>query len=176
MSIPADTPYVVRRARRDELSRLAAIEHEAGLRFESVAELANLPEIATSADTFAEAERRGQLWVAVSAAGEIIGFACADLVDEGVHLEELDVLPSWGRRGVGRALIAAVAEDARSRGLAALTLTTFRDVAWNAPYYARLGFETVEPSRITPGLAAIVAAETRRGLPAALRVIMRRPV
>jgi GNAT superfamily N-acetyltransferase len=168
--------YVVRRAERGELAALAAIEREAGRRFETVPELAAVPEIVTSAEALAEAERRGQVWVAVSTAGEPIGFACADVVDDGVHLEEIDVLPAWGRRGVGQALIAAVDADARARGLAAVTLTTFRDVAWNAPFYARLGFRVVAPSDLTPGLAAIVAAEAARGLPPALRVVMRRPV
>ena len=41
----------------------------------------------------------------------------------------------------------------------AVTLTTFRDVPWNAPYYERLGFRTLAADEITPGLAAIRAHE-----------------
>ena len=37
-------------------------------------------------------------------------------------------------------MVGRVAETARRRGLPAVTLTTFEDVAWNAPWYARLGF------------------------------------
>ena len=62
------------------------------------------------------------------------------------------------------------------RGLAAVTLTTFRDVSWNAPFYARLGFRIVEPGSLSPGLVAVVQLEERRGLPAGLRVAMRYPI
>ena len=42
--------------------------------------------------------------------------------------------------GIGAGLVRAAQIDARNTGIKALTLTTFRDVAWNAPFYARLGF------------------------------------
>ena len=51
---------------------------------------------------------------------------------------------------------------ARASGLAAVTLTTFRDVPWNAPFYRRVGFEVVDDP--TPGLAAVRAAERAEGL------------
>jgi hypothetical protein len=54
-----------------------------------------------------------------------------------------------------------------------VTLTTFRDVPWNAPFYARLGFRILEPSAWTPGLMALLALEESRGLPRRLRVAMR---
>jgi hypothetical protein len=56
-----------------------------------------------------------------------------------------------------------------------VTLTTFRDVPWNMPFYARLGFEIVPPEQVGPALFAIVEGETRRGLDPARRVVMRRP-
>ena len=34
-----------------------------------------------------------------------------------------------------------------------MTLTTFRDVPWNGPFYAGLGFRAVD--ELTPGLAAV---------------------
>jgi len=52
---------------------------------------------------------------------------------------------------------------ARSRGLAAVALTTFRHVSWNGPFYARYGF--VELDNPEPRLAELVTAETGRGLP-----------
>jgi hypothetical protein len=38
----------------------------------------------------------------------------------------------------------ATIEAARVRALAAVTLTTFADVAFNAPFYRTLGFEILE--------------------------------
>lgn len=62
------------------------------------------------------------------------------------------------------------------QGCSALTLTTFADVPWNAPYYARLGFEAVPPERLTPGLRAVRDHEATVGLDAWRRVAMRRPL
>lgn len=167
--------WMVRLARADELSALAEIERLAGARFETIPQVADLPEVLMPPGALSAALARRQVWVAV-AAGRPVGFAYADLIDDAVHLEELDVLPAWGRRGIGQALIAAVVDDARTRRLPAVTLTTFRDVPWNAPYYARLGFRVLDPRTLGPGLAALVEHEAARGLPPVLRVVMRRAV
>jgi len=82
-----------------------------------------------------------------------LGFASVGEVDGAAHLWQLSVLPSAGRQGRGTALVSAVCDWAGRAGYGAVTLTTFRDVPWNAPFYARLGFEVVD--RLTPGLAAI---------------------
>ena len=60
------------------------------------------------------------------------------------HLEQLSVLPAQGRRGIGGALVAAALEEARWAGYDEMSLCTYRDVPWNGPFYARLGFEPVE--------------------------------
>ncbi len=166
--------YVIRPAVAEGLPVLKEIEHVAGQRFDAIPELGGLPEVLTPEGALDAALARGHVWVAATVAdGTPVGFAYADLLDGAVHLEELDVLPDWGRRGIGRALVAAVVEDARARGLPAVTLTTFRDVAWNAPFYATLGFRIVDRAGLTPGLVALVAYEASRGLPEALRVVMR---
>lgn len=170
-----ETPWTVRLARADELPALERIEREAGARFAEIPALADLPDVMTPAGALPVALGREQVWVAV-AGDELVGFAYADLLDDAVHLEELDVLPAWGRRGIGAALVDAVVADARGRGLLAVTLTTFRDVPWNAPYYARLGFRVLPEGEMGAGLAALLDHEERRGLPRALRVAMRREV
>lgn len=167
--------WTIRAAQAHELPALTDIERRAGARFEVIPALADLPEVLAPPTALADALGRGQLWVAATVADATpIGFAYADVVDGAVHLEELDVLPEWGRHGIGRALVDTVVADARGRGLPAVTLTTFRDVPWNAPFYARLGFEVVALADLGPGLAALWAHEISRGLPPALRVVMRR--
>ena len=65
---------------------------------------------------------------------------------------------------------------AAAEGRSALTLTTFRDVPWNAPYYERLGFTVIAPADQGPELAALVAEEAERIPGDAPRVAMRRAV
>lgn len=169
--------WMVRSARASELGRISEIEREAGARFETIPALAGLPEVLAPAAALAAALARGHLWVAAAVGDDApIGFAYADVLDGALHLEELDVLPAWGRRGAGRALVATVVAAACAAGLPAVTLTTFRDVPWNAPFYARLGFRVLAPEALSPGLDALLAAEEARGLPRALRVAMRRDV
>jgi GNAT superfamily N-acetyltransferase len=169
--------WIIRGGRASELVEVAEIERVAGVRFETIPALADLPEVLAPPGALADALARGQLWVAAAVADDApVGFAYADVVDGAVHLEELDVLPAWGRRGIGRRLVETVIADARARGVPAVTLTTFRDVPWNAPFYAGLGFRILEPDALTPGLTALLALEESRGLPARLRVAMRYPI
>jgi hypothetical protein len=57
-----------------------------------------------------------------------------------------------------------------------VTLTTFRDVPWNRPWYERLGFRVLGEDELGPELRARRDEEEHLGLPAALRVCMRRDV
>ena len=55
------------------------------------------------------------------------GFALVKmLADDLPHLEEIDVEPIQGRRGLGTALVRAVCQWATVSGYPMLTLTTFR--------------------------------------------------
>lgn len=91
-----------------------------------------------------------------------VGFAAVGVVDGVAHLFQVSVAPSVGRRGLGTALVNSVCEWATSQGYEAVTLTTFRDVPWNGPFYTRLGFGTVEDP--SPGLADIREHERAIGL------------
>ncbi len=65
------------------------------------------------------------------------------VVDGEGLLDEVAVAPAHGRRGIGRALVDEVVAWAAAGGFPSVTLATFRDVPWNAPYYEKLGFEVV---------------------------------
>jgi ribosomal protein S18 acetylase RimI-like enzyme len=168
----------VRRMVASDVATVRAVEVRAGARFRSVVE----PRIARCADAepysvdeltgFIERERA---WV-MTDGGAVAGFVVVDIVDGCAHVEEVAVAPEFGRRGHGAALLGAVDEWARSSGLAAVTLTTFRDVPWNGPWYARLGFRVLDDRELSPALRALRDAEDAHGLPAELRVVMRRDV
>lgn len=165
----------VRRARRDDLPALCDLERAAGEPFRAL-------DMAFVADdetwTVAELEpyeRDGRAWVIDDAEGGTpIAYLLADVVDGAGHVEQVSVHPGHARRGLGRLLLETAAGWARERGLSALTLTSFADVPWNAPYYARLGFRVLPEAELTPGLRALRAREAAHGLDRWPRVAMRR--
>ena len=118
----------------------------------------------------------GRAWVTVDNDDVPVAYLLSAVLDDCAHIEQVSVTRSRARRGVGAALIEHLATIARGEGRPALTLTTFRDVPWNAPYYQRLGFTIVEPPDQGPELAVVVARETRSIPEAAPRVAMRRPL
>jgi GNAT superfamily N-acetyltransferase len=118
------------------------------------------------------AMRRGHLWVALDGDSPV-GFAHVEMLAGDLpHLNELDVHPGHGRRGVGTRLVRAVCDWVAGAGHAQITLTTFRDVAWNMPWYTRLGFVELPAERWSDELRRLVAAETARGLDPARRAVM----
>ncbi|WP_433675285.1 GNAT family N-acetyltransferase [Microbacterium gorillae] len=94
--------------------------------------------------------------------GDPVGFAHVLEIDDHAHLEQLSVLPSHAGVGIGRALLSAAIDDARSRGHVLMTLRTFAEVPFNAPFYASAGFVVTEPD--TDFLRELVGIETSLGL------------
>ncbi len=163
--------YLIARARPKDLALLRAIELAAAqlLRGHGPESLLNE---ATDYPTFADAARQGRLWVAL-AADAPVGFALVEmLADDLPHLDEVDVEPSHGRRGLGTALVRVVCEWATASGFSMLTLTTFRAVPWNLPFYARLEFVEIPRHLLRPELVAVVSAEPARGLAPETRAVM----
>lgn len=158
----------IRTARPDELPLLPGIERASGEPFRDV----GMPEIADDDPMPLETLRRLHVWVAADP--HPVAWVAVEVVDGAAHVEQISVHPDHARRGIGAALLDHVGQWAAGQRLDALTLTTFRDVPWNGPYYRRLGFEEV--TDLPPGLRAVVEAETARGLDPATRLCLRRPL
>ena len=171
MSMPPT--YRIVPARQHDLPLLPAIELAAARMLTGHAPSSVLGETTTQFELRA-AWRQGRLWVAL--ADDVpVGFAHVVVHEAGVaHLEELDVHPAHGRRGLGRRLVATVCAWAAERGYHAVTLTTFRDVPWNLPFYESCGFSVVPPAEMSHALRSVVIDEWRRGLDPKRRVVMRR--
>ena len=92
------------------------------------------------------------------------------------HIWELAVRRERQGQGAGRRLVAAAHAYARAHGLTALTLTTFRELSWNEPLYALLGFRTLRPEELDERLAGIFVTERALGLPVERRCAMRLPL
>ncbi|HCT7896941.1 TPA: GNAT family N-acetyltransferase [Enterobacter cloacae] len=164
----------VRPTRPGDVTALPAIERAAGQRFRDYPELAWLAEgDVISAEQHLDYAERGLSWLA-QANDQPVGFILAEMHVSSLFIVELSVHLDWQGKGIGRRLIACVADQARKRGLASLTLTTFRDVPWNAPFYARLGFEMM--TTLTPELREKREEETAHGLAYDARCAMRLPL
>ncbi|WP_219466996.1 GNAT family N-acetyltransferase [Nonomuraea rhizosphaerae] len=101
------------------------------------------------------------------------GFALIAWVDGNLHLEQLAVHPARMRQGIGGRLMRGVLDHAAAAGAPAVTLTTFRDVSWNAPWYERHGFKVLPEPEWGPELRALVEHERELGIEIAPRVVMR---
>ncbi|WP_309645990.1 GNAT family N-acetyltransferase [Phenylobacterium sp.] len=163
----------LRAAELADIEPVRAIERASAARFLGTERAWLADDDPTDAETLAERVGQGGLLVACDGATPV-AFVMFREAEGCGYIEQVDVLPSHERRGIGARLIEAVAEAARMRGWPALTLSTFKDVPFNAPYYRRLGFEDVQI--LTPGMAEIRAEHEARGLDESSRVFMRRGV
>lgn len=174
MTVSELPELTIRPARADELPALRDIERAAGEVFRD----AGMAEIADDEPlSLAELEqyrRAGHAWVAVDGAARVAAYLIAEPVDGNLHIEQVSVHPEFARRGIGRALLEHAATVAAADGLSALTLTTFLDVPWNGPYYARCGFHQLDDAELTAGLRRIREAEVGHGLYRWPRGFMRR--
>lgn len=166
---------VIRPATRDDVPLLPAIEIVGGELFRTVGMDAIAGDEAAPAPVLRAYVDDGRAWVAL-VDGEVVGYLLADVVDGCGHVDQVTVDPRHARRGIGAALLDRAAGWASARGLDALTLTTFRDVAWNGPYYERCGFRWLVDAEVTPGLAARRADEAAQGLDRWPRGCMRREI
>ncbi|MEV7193779.1 GNAT family N-acetyltransferase [Streptomyces sp. NPDC093510] len=159
-----------------ELPALQDIERAAGEPFRALGMAAIADDEPPTVEELERFRRAGRAWAAVDEGGAPLAYLIAEpLPDAGaLHIEQVSVHPRAARRGVGRALIEHAAERARAEGATALTLTTFADVPWNAPYYARIGFSPLAESDLTPALREIRAHEAELGLDRWPRLCMSR--
>ncbi|NNC15777.1 GNAT family N-acetyltransferase [Corallococcus exiguus] len=160
-------PARLRPARLDEIARVREIERLSARRFLGTDLAALVEDEPTDSATLAARIATGGLTVAEGEDGRPVAFLMARPVEGCGYIEQLDVLPTHAGRRLGAALISALEPAWPS-----LLLSTFRDVPWNAPYYARLGFRVVET--LTPALEAIRAEHLARGLDESRRVFMRK--
>ncbi len=165
----------LRPARADDVALLQAIERDAALRYNDVAETRFC---ATSDQVRSEREhasaREGGLACVAEAGDAAVGFVLVVAKDGRAHILEVAVVCAAQGRGHGRRMIAAAEAWAAQAGFREMTLTTYRDVPWNAPFYASLGYAPFEVGADRPELGALIAEERLQGFHAAPRVAMRK--
>lgn len=75
--------------------------------------------------------------------GTPVGFALVSLRGGTLYLDQISVHPGCGGKGLGTGLMRHVLQLAKQRRLKQVTLSTFRDVPWNGPFYGKLGFREI---------------------------------
>jgi GNAT superfamily N-acetyltransferase len=166
--------YRVRLARPDEVPRLREIEDEAGTLFSGLGIIEESLDESFPLDDLRRLVGMEQVWVACLEDDLPVGMVIASAREGAVYVEEMDVLPGHGRRGLGARLLETVCAWAQAQGYRAVTLSTFRDVPWNGPFYRKHGFRELEPAEWTSGMRAIREREAQKGLRLEARVFMRR--
>jgi len=169
-----DVAFSVRRATERDVLEFPGVERSAGESFRSLPDLAWLADDdVTSVSAHSGYAKTGVVLAAVDETQSVVGLLSSERQENQLHIWIMGVRYDAQKRGVGRLLLEAVIESARDLGLTAMTLTTFRDVPWNAPFYERIGFRILDTGELDARLMAILRAETAHGLPGDRRCAMR---
>ncbi|WPE22366.1 GNAT family N-acetyltransferase [Shinella zoogloeoides] len=164
----------VRPAREDEIETLRRIERSAARAFRLIEAFSWLAVgDVQSAERHHDLIGKGTNWVAAADGDQPVGFLSAEVVGPELHIWEISVDHLHQGFGIGRRLIRHAVEQAAERGLVAVTLTTFRTIPWNCPFYERLGFETLDEATLPARLDAVLDEESEHGLPRDTRCAMR---
>jgi GNAT superfamily N-acetyltransferase len=165
--VEPELDLAIRPAAPDELAELPDIERAADRLFD-LAGYGTMPRPATVDELQAAA-------LLLVAGLPAIGYLRVDVIDGEPHIEQVSVRPKHMRQGIGTALVEAACSWAKDGGYNVITLCTFADVPWNAPFYARLGF--FEVTELAPGLRERRQDEAPDGLHrVGRRIVMRRPL
>lgn len=165
-----------RHGRLDDLETLQEIERAAGAVFTDYGMSVIAEDDPPSIESLAEYCQDDRLWVYRDESDHPVAYIIADVIDECGHIEQISVHPDYSSMRIGHTLIEAVADWASNRKLQAITLTTFSEIPWNAPYYERLGFEVIPEAEHSPGLQRVRHEERAHGLDRWPRVCMKRDI
>ncbi len=162
-----------RLARPDEIEIVRDIQRAAGRMFlETPYDWAAVDTV-DDASALAAAQDKWHLWVSVDQGDRPVGAGHLTLLGGDLHVRELDVHPDHAGARRGAAILDAVERFFSGRGVDAISLTTFIDVPWNAPYYQRLGFCVVPETEMKSPLRDAWVREAT-GFPSEKRVAMRK--
>lgn len=165
--------YQIRLAHVEEIPLLSQIEQSAAALFLDTPYAFLVNDAPLPLDFVQQRFQAGQVWVAVDDCDmSVVGYAIACEVDNTLYLQQIDVTPKHGQKGVGSALVITVCDWAKAHDYLIVSLSTFRDIPWNAPFYSKLGFRPLDEAELTTGFQQIRLKELEAGLAISERVIM----
>ncbi len=167
------TEISIKLAGSEHLSAIPAIELAASAMFPEADLPVEVRYLVIENELLQEAQSDARLWVALTDERTPVGFAMAGIIDGGAHLDEMDVMPDFGRQGVGTRLVRTIIDWARLGDYPVLTLITFRHLPWNAPFYERMGFEAMATSELGEELSKLLQEDGDAGIDVHKRVCMK---
>ncbi|MGD1955420.1 MAG: GNAT family N-acetyltransferase [Sphingomonadales bacterium] len=143
----------IRQARPGEGRQLSRLEADAASLFREIGRDAIADAPPSSPQSYERWIAAGGVLVA-DIEGALAAFLAHEPCDGHTFICEVSVHPALMGKGIGRALMDALP--------APVSLSCFTDVPWNKPYYARLGFEAIDPATLGPGHSRIARDEAKR--------------
>ncbi|NDJ59051.1 GNAT family N-acetyltransferase [Enterobacteriaceae bacterium 4M9] len=122
-----------------------------------------------------QARQQNGLWLVQRADGTPVGYVVLESVAGLTLLAQIDVHPAHARQGLGAALVNHALVQVQARGGNEVWLTTFSNVPWNAPFYQKLGFCTVDEATAPDAIRDILREERARGLQQRVAMRWRHP-
>ena len=169
--------FTIRRTLISDCDSLPEIERSAAAAFAADPGLAWLAkQDPVSRERHADLIQRGVCFVAADKIDAPCGFIVSENFETDLHIWEMSVSSDYQQRGIGRQLLTSLEAEARALGLQRLTLTTFRDLVWNAPFYQSCGFAILNGEAVTHRLAALLKSEADHGLPRERRCAMAKTI
>lgn len=153
----------VRLATAADLSMIPQIELSGAQSFRAFDMPQEVFDEASPVERWVPLQAAGTVWVAEDEAGQLVAFLAGTRHGQRLHIDEFDVVQAAQGQGLGRRMMGHVIDWARRTGLASLSLTTFRSVPWNAPFYRSCGFEVWEVG-LADDVADALADEAARDL------------
>lgn len=174
--VPHSVPnFSIRKARSEDIPLLGPVERSAAEIFRTV----NLGSLADDETTVAPSilatmVDSNHLLVAVNESDQPIGFVGGMDIDGNFHIVEISVAQAVQGKGVGSALMAEMTRQVKEEKFMVMTLTTYRNVAWNGPWYKKLGFQEVTAEEMGKEYLKIWDVESQHGHDMASRCVMRK--
>ena len=153
--------YTIGLAKLEEIPALISLDKAASTLFEPTGLLA--PEALNDhvpADILEHEIPEQNVFVARNQHGWAVGFILIRPRGNGLYLDQVSVHPDHGQQGLGRALVECVITEAERRKLPHVTLSTFRDLPWNGPFYQSLGFRELDRKKFAPYMLEIEEAQS----------------
>jgi GNAT superfamily N-acetyltransferase len=171
--LPED--YSISGVAADEIPALVAIDLAASQLFAGTGYLSDEQLLDhVPADVFEAAIPLGHVFVARDRKGTPAGFVLTSEREGTLYIDQISVDPAHGRRGLGASLVNRVIRDAGARKLKTVTLSTFRDLPWNGPFYRKLGFREISRKRMDAWMLALEKVQADAGLDTEKRCFMAR--